>query len=125
MEERKMDIKLFDSELAVMNVIWEHGDITAKEISDILKESIGWNINTTYTVIKKCIKKGAVERREPKFVCHALITREESQKASVDELSKKMFGGSAERMFASLLANKSFSKKEIDNLKKMIEDYEE
>ena len=48
-----MDIKLFDSELAVMNVIWEHGDITAKEISDILKESIGWNINTTYTVIKK------------------------------------------------------------------------
>lgn len=120
-----MDIKLFDSELAVMNVIWEHGDITAKEISDILKESIGWNINTTYTVIKKCIKKGAVERREPKFVCHALITREDSQKASVDELSKKMFGGSAERMFASLLANKSFSKKEVENLKKMIEEYEE
>ena len=120
-----MDIKLFDSELAVMNVIWEHGDITAKEISDILKESIGWNINTTYTVIKKCIAKGAVERREPKFICHALITREEVQKASVDELSQKMFGGSSERMFASLLANRSFSKKKIDNLKKMIQEYEE
>ena len=43
----------------------------------------------------------------------------------VDELSKKMFGGSSELMFASLLANRSFSKKEIDNLKKMIQQYED
>ena len=36
-----------------------------------------------------------------------------------------MFGGSSELMFASLLANRSFSKKEIDNLKKMIQEYED
>ena len=46
-------------------------------------------MNTTYTVIKKCLAKGAVERREPKFVCHALISREEAQAESIDELSKK------------------------------------
>ena len=48
-----MAIKLFDSELKVMDVLWKEGDKTAKQISDILKEEIGWNMNTTYTVIKK------------------------------------------------------------------------
>ena len=54
-----MAIKLFDSELKVMDVLWKEGDKTAKQISDILKEEIGWNMNTspmitriyTYTLI--------------------------------------------------------------------------
>ena len=52
-----MDIKLFDSELKIMNVLWAQGDVTAKHISNVLKEEIGWNMNTTYTLIKRCIKK--------------------------------------------------------------------
>ncbi len=72
-----MDIKLFDSELKVMCVLWSEGDTTAKHISDVLKKEIGWNMNTTYTLIKRCIKKGAIERSEPNFMCHALIPKEE------------------------------------------------
>ena len=52
-----MDIKLFDSELKVMSVLWREGDSTAKHISDILQEQTGWNINTTYTVIKNEIRR--------------------------------------------------------------------
>ena len=62
-----MESKLFDSELKVMDVLWKHGDCTAKYISDVLKESVGWNMNTTYTLIKRCIKKGAILRYEPHF----------------------------------------------------------
>ena len=46
-----MDIKLFDSELKVMDVLWKEGDKTAKYISDVLKDETGWNMNTTYTII--------------------------------------------------------------------------
>ena len=53
-----MNIKLFDSEIKVMEVLWKEGDLTAKQLADILSEKIGWNKNTTYTVIKKCISKG-------------------------------------------------------------------
>ena len=56
-----------------MNVLWAQGDVSAKHISNVLKEEIGWNMNTTYTLIKRCIKKGAIERLEPNFICHALI----------------------------------------------------
>ena len=70
-----MEMKLFDSELKVMDALWKAGgDLPAGQIAKILKEETGWNRNTTYTVIKKCIAKGAVERRDPKFICHALVT---------------------------------------------------
>lgn len=58
-----MDGKLFDSELKVMGVLWNEGDCTAKHISDVLKEDIGWNMNTTYTLIKRCIKKALSNAR--------------------------------------------------------------
>ncbi len=52
-EERfYMEIKLFDSELKVMEVLWERGESKAGELVKILKEETGWNRNTTYTVIK-------------------------------------------------------------------------
>ena len=83
-------MKLFDSELKVMNVLWSKGSRTAKEISDNLKAENGWNMNTTYTVIKKCIAKGAIERSEPGFLCRALIPKEAVQEAETDELIGKL-----------------------------------
>ena len=99
-----MNGKLFDSELKVMEVLWENGAMSAKDIVDVLAERIGWNKNTTYTVIKKCIDKGAVERGEPGFM--------------ID----KMFGGSSELFFSSFLKNQGISEEEALRLAKMIEE---
>lgn len=119
-----MEIKLFDSELKVMDVLWKEGDTTAKQISDILKERVGWNMNTTYTLIKRCIAKGAIERREPNFLCHALIPKEQVQEQETTELINKVFDGSANLLFASLLNRKNLSAEEIERLKKIVNDLE-
>ena len=116
-----MDIKLFDSELKVMNVLWQEGDTTAKNISHILKEETGWNVNTTYTIIKRCIKKGAIERSEPNFMCHARIPKEEVQEAETDELINKIYDGSADKLFAALLGKKKLSAEQIDRLRQIVE----
>lgn len=115
-----MEIKLFDSELKVMDVLWKEGDTTAKKISDILKEQVGWNMNTTYTLIKRCIAKGAIERSEPNFLCHALIAKERVQEKETTELINKVFDGSADLLFASLLNRKKLSHEEIERLKQII-----
>ena len=115
-----MTEKLFDSELKVMDVLWKKGDMPAKQISDILKETIGWNMNTTYTVIKKCIAKGAIERREPKFVCHALILRDTVQAAETEELLHKLFDNSPDLLFASLLGHQKLSQAQIGSLRRMV-----
>ena len=116
-----MSIKLFDSELKVMDVLWKHGDMKAKEISDILKEEIGWNMNTTYTVIKKCIAKGAIQRNEPHFSCHALIEKSEVQQAETEELMDKLFDGSPELLFASLLSSKRLSEEQLQRLRSIVD----
>lgn len=120
-----MAIKLFDSELKVMDVLWKEGDMPAKQISDILKESTGWNMNTTYTVIKKCIAKGAIERREPNFMCHALIARDVVQASETEELLHKLFDSSPDLLFASLLGHQKLSKAQIDNLRRMVAELQE
>lgn len=119
-----MDIKLFDSELKVMCVLWNEGDTTAKRISDVLKNEVGWNMNTTYTLIKRCMKKGAIERYEPHFMCHALISKEEVQEAETNELINKIYDGSADQLFAALLGRKKLSEKQIEKLKQIVEDME-
>lgn len=120
----KMIVKLFDSELKVMNVLWNEGDCTAKHISNVLKEEIGWNMNTTYTLIKRCINKGAIERSEPNFMCHALIPKEKVQIAETNEFIDKMFDGSIDKMFAALIGNKQLSEKQIEKLKNLIKNLE-
>ncbi len=120
-----MALKLFDSELKVMGVLWKEGDKTAKEISDILKLEIGWNMNTTYTVIKKCIAKGAVERIEPNFMCRALIQKEAVQEAETDELIGKLYDGSADKLFAALLGRKKLTAEQIAKLKQIVGDLDE
>lgn len=115
-----MDMKLFDSEIKVMEVIWREGDTTAKRISDVLNEEIGWNMNTTYTLIKRCIKKGAIERSEPSFICHALIAKEQVQENETNELINKIYDGSVDKLFASLVGRKKLSPQQIEALKAIV-----
>lgn len=115
-------MKLYDSELKVMEILWDRGEVTAKEISLILNDTIGWNKNTTYTVIKKCVEKGAVSRSGTNFVCRPLISREEAREYEVNELIGKMFDGKKNLLFASLLNGENIPKEIVDELKKYIGD---
>jgi len=121
----KQIIKLQGAELKVMNVLWHEGDCKAKHISNVLAERIGWNMNTTYTLIKRCIKKGAIERSEPDFMCHALISREVVQETETNELLDKLFDGSADKLFAALVGRKKLSPEQIKQLKKIVGDFDD
>ena len=113
-------MKLFDSELRVMEVLWEEGPVPARRVVEVLSERIGWNKNTTYTVIKKCIEKNAVRREEPEFVCHPLVEREEAQREETNALIEKMFGGSSELFFSSFLRQKGLNQEDAEELARMI-----
>lgn len=113
--------KLFDSEMKVMELIWQHEPVTAKELSLIAKKQIGWNKNTTYTVIKKLAAKGFVRRGEPGFICTSLISREEVRKTETQSLTDRLFGGSKKALFSALLSDESLTREDIEELRRMIE----
>ena len=116
-----MEAKVFDSELKVMETLWKEGDLTAGQLAKTLKEQTGWNRNTTYTVIKKLIGKGAIERYGSDFACKALITKEQVQRYEVNELIGKLFDGSAEMFLSAFLCDKKLSENEIGRLKQLVE----
>lgn len=120
-----MDIKLFDSELKIMDVIWRGHNVTAKMIAQEMGGKVGWTKATTYTLIRRCIAKGAIERVEPNFICRALIPQEAVRQLETDELLDKLYGGISDPLIASLLGRKkNLSEEKIEQLMKMIQDFE-
>lgn len=117
-------MKLFDAELKVMEVLWKEGDLKAKSVAEILNKQIGWSKTTTYTMIKRCIDKGAIERREPNFICHPLVTVENAREYETAELINKMYNGAADQLVASMLDGNFLSKEEIERLKQIIRELE-
>ena len=112
---------LFDSELKVMEMIWEKEPVSAKEISLIAAENIGWNKNTTYTVIKKLEAKGFIKREDPGFICTSVYKREEIQRSEANSLVDKLFGGSKKALLSALIGDEKLSREEIAELKELIE----
>jgi len=119
-----MAMKLFDSELKVMEILWKDGDTQAKRIAELLSKDIGWSKTTTYTIIKRCLEKGAIERREPGWVCHPLVSIEEAREYETTELINKMYDGAADQLVASILGRNVLSKEELERLKQAVRDME-
>ena len=116
-----MNEKLFDSEAKVMEIIWERGALSAKEISLIAADTIGWNKNTTYTVIKKLEAKGFIRRDEPGFICTPLVSREQMQKQETESLINKFYGGSKRALFSALLDKENLTDEQVEELQRLID----
>lgn len=116
-----MDRELFESEAKVMEIVWNRFPISAKEISLIAAKTIGWNKNTTYTVIKKLVEKGFLYREEPGFMCSPAVSKTEMQKKAAFSLLRRVFGGSKKALFSSLLNGEKLSEEERKELLKLIE----
>lgn len=116
-----MKEKLYDSEAKVMEIIWANNPISAKEISLIATETIGWNKNTTYTVIKRLEAQGFIQRKDPGFICTPLVPQNQMQKLEAASLVKKVFGGSRKALFSALLEDEPLTEDEINELRKLID----
>lgn len=118
------EIKLFDSELKIMEALWENGDMRAGELVKILNQKYGWNRNSTYSILKKCIEKGAVERTEPHFMCKSLVTREQVGHARIEEMLSKVFKNSLEDFFSCFFNHVEMTEEEVETIKEMIDEME-
>lgn len=114
-------VKLFDSELKLMELLWDNSPITAKELTLLAREAYEWNKNTTYTIIKKLVDKDVIIRDDPGFVCSPLVTREQIQEIETDNLINKLFRGSRKAFFAAFIDKRELSADEINELRRIIE----
>jgi len=112
---------IYKSELKILELLWIEGELTAKELAEKLNASIAWSKTTTYTIIKRCLTKGYIERLGTNFTCRAIITREEARQQELSILSEKMFDGSKDQLLASLLGRSSITPTQIKQLRQLVQ----
>lgn len=113
-------MKLHDSELAVLEVLWDNGDLPASQLYKILNEKIGWNKNTSYTIIKRSIEKGLITRTDPNYICKANISKEEAQKSGILELVHRFFNGSTTELMRAFVNKNNLTEKDIVELEDIV-----
>ena len=116
-----MEKRLFDSELKVMETLWENGELSAKQIAELLRQQIGWSKTTTYTVLKKCIDKEIIKRSDPNYIFSACISKEDVRQYETHELINKMYDGAPDKLVASIIGNEKMDKDMIRHLKELIQ----
>ncbi len=115
------EIRLHEGELNVMELLWSNQSLSAKDLAKIIKDYVGWEKNTTYTVIKRLIDKGAIKREDPGFICKASVTKTEIQKIEANALLTKLFGGELINFFRDYLAAEKLGADEIRELRKILD----
>lgn len=115
-------LRLHAGELNVMELLWSNKSLAAKDIANIIKEYIGWEKNTTYTVIKRLIDKGVIRRQDPGYICFPLISKDKVQEIETQVLLDKLFNSSISVFFVEYLAGKKLTQVELLELEKIIND---
>ena len=118
-------IKIFEAEMHLMNRIWDEGTMKAIDLANWATENLGWKKNSTYSMLKKLLEKGALRRDEPGFVLTPLVTRSEIQDAELEELSDRMFQGRKGGIIAALTRNRTLSQQQAEALRALIESIDE
>ena len=115
--------KIFESEYRFCLILWEHEPLPSAELAKLCRERLGWSRTTTYTVIHRLAERGVV-KNENGFVS-SLVSKDEAQAAELDELVEKTFEGSLPAFVAVFARKTKLSQNEVDQLRAIIDGYEE
>ncbi|MBQ6789491.1 MAG: BlaI/MecI/CopY family transcriptional regulator [Clostridia bacterium] len=117
------DYQMGTIEARFADIIWEREPISSTELVRIAADEFDWKKSTTYTVLKRLCEKG-IFKNEGGSVS-GVITREEFYAARSEQFVEETFGGSLPAFIAAFTKRKALSKSELDELRRMVEEYEE
>lgn len=117
-------ITIFDAEMHLMVKIWDEGQIKAIDLANWATENLGWKKNSTYSILKKLLEKGAVRRDEPGFVLTPLVSRDEVARDKTIRLVDKMYKGNMKLFLTGLLGGDEPDEATLKMLRQAIDEAE-
>lgn len=115
--------KLGEMEQKFADLIWENAPIGSGDLTRLCEKAFAWKRTTTYTMLKRLCDRKIFENDNGTVT--ALMTKEEFRAAQGEQFINETFDGSLPRFLAAFSRRKKLSDKEILELKKMIDTYEE
>ena len=111
--------KVHESEYRFCLILWESEPMSCKDLAKLCKEKLDWSRTTTYTVIKRLSDRGVLKNENT--IVSSLVSKEEIQRADVEELVEKRFGGSIPAFIAAFSGDKKLTDEEIAKIRDIIE----
>lgn len=112
-----------DVELQILDVLWQRGPSTVRQIFNALKEQRGTGYSTTLKMVQVMTEKGLLYRDDSvrPQVYRPVHSQEQTQLQLVDRLIQRGFGGSAMSMVLRAASAKRISPEELAQIKRMID----
>ena len=115
------DYKLGEVETRFAELIWANEPLGSGELVKLCAEKLGWKKSTTYTVLRKLCEKGYFRNEDGAVT--SLISREGMQAQESRRFVEDSFGGSLPAFFAAFTSEKELSDKDVEDIRRMIDDY--
>lgn len=125
--ESKDPPKPTSTELDILRVLWERGPSTVREVHDVLARSKPIGYTTVLKLLQIMTAKGSVTRNEDSraHVYEARQPAESTKRQLVGDLLQRAFAGSASDLMLHALNGKKASRQEIEQIRRMLDEYEE
>lgn len=114
------DIYFPPRELAVMSVLWRLGSASVSDVRDALEEDLAYT--SVLSALQTLEEKGYV-RHEPEGRAYRYFPTVEAERAGGSALARireTIFHGSAERMFAQMVSDKKLSRKQLEEMRRLL-----
>ena len=114
------------SELEILRVLWDRGPSTVREVYDALREKKDLGYTTVLKLLQIMTAKGTVRRNEEQraHVYEACQPATETKRQLVGDVLQRGFEGSASELMIHALEGRRTSKKELDELRRLLDEYE-
>lgn len=116
-------MNISDSELRLMEIIWENAPIKSGALVSKAFETMGWKKSTVYTVVKKLTLKGAVKSENATI--SPLCTKSEILQSRSEKILSSGLCGSLPMFLTAFLKKEKLTVAEAEELKKLIDDFTE
>jgi len=114
------------AELEILTVLWSRGATTVREVHEILTARKPTQYTTVLKVMQIMAEKGLLHRdeRERAHVYEAARPREWTQRQLAGDLLQRAFDGSARSLMLGALSARKASKKDLAELRQLLDEYE-
>ena len=115
-----------DAEIGILNILWDHGAATVRQVHDRLSLTKPSQYTTTLKLMQIMAEKGLLLRDESErsHVYRAGLAREQLQRQVAGYVLQRVFGGSARSLLVGALAAKRTTPEELADIRRMLDDYE-
>ena len=116
-------ILLSDGEWKIMKLLWEAAPRTLRALTAALEQETGWSRPTVHVMLQRLIAKGAarVDETGKLHAYYPLITREDVAPAETESFLNRVYDGSVGMLFSALTERRALSKKDIDELRQILD----